>query len=133
MIPGERKNFAGPLLALGWFIGVTAVLRYAQDFVLPLVLAGLLSFLLSPLVRRLERWRIGRAGAVFVTAALAFLLLGGLTYMVSGQILDLARTLPQYRTNLIARVSALKTHQHNPLDRGSGTVNDWLLVSALLP
>jgi predicted PurR-regulated permease PerM len=45
-----------------------------------LVLAGLLSFLLSPLVRRLERWHLARIGAVLVTAALAFVLIGGLTY-----------------------------------------------------
>jgi len=82
-------------------------LRFGRDFFLPLVLAGLLSFLLSPLVRRLERWRLRRVGAVLVTAALTFILIGELTYLV-----DLARSLPKYRSNLIARVEALKTHEN---------------------
>ena len=54
----ERKSLTGPLLIVALFISVVATLRYAQEFFLPLVLAGLLSFLLSPLVRRLERWHL---------------------------------------------------------------------------
>src|SRR5881394_1237666 len=104
----DRKSFTGSLLVLGLFVATAATLRFAQDFFLPLVLAGLLSFLLSPLVRRLERWHIGRVGAVLVTAALAFVLIGSLTYLVTSQILDLAGSLPKYRSNLIARVSSLK-------------------------
>ena len=51
----DRKTLTGPLLVLALFIASAATLRFAQDFFLPLVLAGLLSFLLWPLVRRLER------------------------------------------------------------------------------
>ena len=120
----ERKSFTGPLLVLALFVATAATLRFAQDFFLPLVLAGLLSFLLSPLVRRLERWRLGRVGAVLVTAALAFVLLGGLTYLVSSQILDLAGSVPKYRSNLIARVAALKTHENNPLRRAVQTIGE---------
>ena len=120
----ERKNFTGPLLVLALFVATAATLRFAQDFFLPLVLAGLLSFLLSPLVRRLERWRLGRAGAVLVTAALAFVLIGALTYLVTSQILDLAGSVPKYRSNLIARVAALKTHDHNPLQLAVQTITE---------
>ena len=76
----ERKSLTGPLLILALFISVVATL----------VLAGLLSFLLSPLVRRLERWHLGRVGAVLTTAALAFVMIGGLTYLVTSQFLDVA-------------------------------------------
>ena len=48
----DRKSFAGPFWVLALLIAAAATLRFAQDFFLPLVLAGLLSFLLSPLVRR---------------------------------------------------------------------------------
>ena len=99
-------------------------MRYAQDFFLPLVLAGLLSFLLSPLVRQFERWHLGRAGSVIITAILAFSLIGGLTYLVTSEFLDLAGTLPNYRTNLIKKVEALKTHSHNPLKRAAQTISE---------
>ncbi len=120
----DRKNFNGPLLVFALFIAVTATLRYAQEFFLPLVLAGLLSFLLSPLVRRMERWKTGRGGAVLITTGMAFVLLGGLTYLVTSQFLDVARTLPQYRSNLIARVASLKTSDNNPLRLAVKTVSE---------
>ncbi len=120
----DRKNFAGPFWVLALLIAGAATLRLAQDFFLPLVLAGLLSFLLSPLVRRLERWRFGRVGAVLATTALAFVLIGGLTYLVTSQFLDLAGSLPKYRSNLIARVSTLKTQENNPLRRAVQTISE---------
>ena len=120
----DRKSLTGPLLVLALFISVAATLRFAQNFFLPMVLAGLLSFLLWPLVRRLERWRLGHMGAVLVTAALAFVLIAGLTYLVTSQFLDLAGSLPKYRSNLIARVEALKTRENNPLRLAVQTISD---------
>ena len=125
----ERKSLTGPLMIVALIASVAATLRFAQDFFVPLVLAGLLSFLLSPLVRRLERWHLGRIGGVLVTAALAFVLIGGLTYLVTSQFLDLASSLPKYRDNLIARVAALKTSENNPLRLAVQTISD--VTSAL--
>jgi len=120
----DRKSFTGPLLVLALFVATAATLRYAQDFFLPLVLAGLLSILLSPLVRRLEHWHLGRIGAVLVTTTLAFVLIGGLTYLVTSQFLDLAGSMPKYRSNLIARVAALKTNENNPLRLAVQTIGE---------
>src|SRR2546426_565130 len=124
MNQAERKSLAGPFWMLALCIAVAATLRFAQDFFLPLVLAGLLSFLLSPLVRNLERWRLGRVGAVLVTAALVFVLIGGLTYFVTSQFLNLGGSLQKYRSNLIARVAALKTKENNPLRRAVETISE---------
>ena len=120
----ERKSLTGPLVIFVLLISAVATLRFAQEFFLPLVLAGLLSFLLSPLVRRLERWHLGRVGAVLATAALAFVMIGCLTYLVTSQFLDLARSLPKYRTNLIARVGSLKTNSNNPLRLAVQTISE---------
>ncbi|MEO6788684.1 MAG: AI-2E family transporter [Chthoniobacteraceae bacterium] len=124
MNTAEPKGFAGPIRVAAVFIVAAGTLRYAQDFFLPLVLAGLLSFLLSPLVRRLEHWRLGRVGAVLVTAVAAFVLIGGLTYLVTNQFLDLAGSLPKYRDNLIARVSALKLRGESLLGRAGRTISE---------
>ena len=106
------------------FIVAAATLRYAQDFFLPLVLAALLSFLLSPLVRLLERWRLGRVGAVLVTAAMAFVLIGALSYLLTKEMLDLARELPKYQKNLIAKVAALKPNGDSLLGRAGETIKE---------
>ena len=52
-------------------IAVTvAALYFAQDVLIPLALATLLTFLLAPLVQRLERSGLSRVPAVIVVAIL---------------------------------------------------------------
>ena len=69
---------------------LVAALHLGQEVFVPLVLAGLFCFLLSPIVNRLERWHISRIPAVLLTTALAFSIVGAVAYIVAGQLLDLA-------------------------------------------
>jgi predicted PurR-regulated permease PerM len=89
------------------FFVVIAALRLAQDVFIPLALAVLMTFLLAPLVERLQRWGINRVVAVVVTVIVAFLILGGLLYVVFDQLRDLAQELPKYRVQLAHNVGAL--------------------------
>jgi len=50
---------------------VIATLYIARDILIPLTLAALLTFLLAPLVTRLERW-VGRIVAVLIVVAVIF-------------------------------------------------------------
>jgi predicted PurR-regulated permease PerM len=84
---------------------VIAALRLAQDVFIPLALAVLLTFLLVPMVQRLEGWGINRLIAVATTVIVAFALIAGLFYVVFGQLSDLARELPQYRDQLLQNVA----------------------------
>ena len=88
-------------------IAVIAALRLAEDVFIPLALAVLLTFLLAPLVHRLERWGVNRVIAVAATVVVAFAILGGLLYVVFAQLSDLARELPQYREQLLHNVAKL--------------------------
>jgi predicted PurR-regulated permease PerM len=111
---------------------VVAALRLAQDVFIPLALAVLLTFLLAPLVQRLERWGVNRLLAVAATVIVAFAVLGGLLYVVFGQLSDLAHGLPQYRDQLVhniakfngalrggvGRINALITELSTDLNRG---------------
>ena len=72
-------------------------MHLGQDVFVPLVLAGLFCFLLSPVVNLLERWRIWRVPAVLITTTLAFTLVGALAYVAAEQALDLAYKLPSYQ------------------------------------
>src|SRR5262245_32602570 len=84
-----------------------AVLRYAQEVFVPLALAILLTFLLAPLVERLQRLRINRVVAVIVSVALTMFLLGGLLWIVFHQFTDLANQLPSYRRQLRANLEGV--------------------------
>jgi predicted PurR-regulated permease PerM len=80
-----------------------AALFFARDVFVPLALGVLLSFLLSPVVNRLQRWGIPNVMAVVATAALAFLLLAGLFTLLGRELTTLVSELPKHREELITK------------------------------
>src|ERR1044071_1506726 len=58
---------------------VVAVLYFGRSVFVPIALATLITFLLSRLVTRLERW-IGRIAAVLVTVIAMFTLFGSVSW-----------------------------------------------------
>src|ERR1700732_4064534 len=83
---------------------VTGALYLAKGVLVPLTLAVLLSFLLSPVCDRLERWKLGRIPAVLVTALLAFTMLGVVAWMAVVQMSNLAPKMPEYQNNIQAKL-----------------------------
>ena len=101
-----RSQFSGVLTFLTSGL-VVAILYFARDIIVPITLAVLLSFLLSPVVRALRRLQIGRITAVTITAVVSFLIILGFVAVVVQEVSSLAQDLPQYRSNLEAKVRSL--------------------------
>ncbi len=99
-----------------------AVLYFAREVFIPLALALLFSFLLTPLVSRFERWRLPRIPAVLLTVLLAFALIAGVGYLVINQVFDLTYKLPSYRENISHRITALKGSGNSSFSKASETV-----------
>ncbi len=85
---------------------VVVALRFARDVFLPIGLAILFSFLLSPLVSLFRRWHLGRIPSVFIAVLIAFAILGSLATFMEGQIGDLAHRLPEYQENFHKKVKS---------------------------
>jgi predicted PurR-regulated permease PerM len=117
---GRRAPQARALLAqlrpylIGAFaIPIVAALYWAQTVLIPVAVALLLSFLLGPPVRALQRTalgktRAGRVGSVVLVVVLVSLVLGGISYVVAQQIVLLSHELPQYRGNLKQKIADLR-------------------------
>lgn len=88
---------------------VVGALYVARDFLIPVALAMLLSFLLAPLVTRLQRWGLGRIPAVIVVVGLSFAVIGGVGWLVAAQLADMTSELPHYRTNIIEKIRGLRS------------------------
>jgi predicted PurR-regulated permease PerM len=86
-----------------------------------MTLAVLLSFLLSPVCDWLERHWLGRIPAVVVTALVGFTVLGGATWMAVVQVSDLAPRMPEYETNLKAKLQSVNAHVSATLGRVTRT------------
>lgn len=98
---------------------VTA-LYFARDVFIPLALGLLLSFLLSPVVNRLQRWGVPNVMAVVATAALAFVLLAGGFTLIGRELTTLVGELPKHKDELVAKarsVAGMTTSVGGPLDK----------------
>src|SRR4026208_1534084 len=93
------------LSAVATFVLVIASLYWAQAVLMPVALAMLLTFLLSPVVGALERLALGRLPSVILVVVLAFSLLGGIGWIVTLQFGSVANELPTYRKNIREKIA----------------------------
>lgn len=101
---------------------VVAALYFGRSVLVPIALATLITFLLSRVVTRLERW-IGRIAAVLVTVVAMFTIFAGVSWVIGRQVIDLADKLPDYQANIVAKIRALKLPAGGPLARFSSSVH----------
>ncbi len=90
------------------FLAVCAILYYGQPILIPIVLAILLSLLLVPCVRALQKLRIPKSAAIISVVCIAFAVLFGLTAVLATSLTNLAGDLPRYESNLREKARSLK-------------------------
>src|SRR4029079_19094832 len=123
-----RPSSLTPTAALGGIWGllliafVVAALYFGRSVFVPIALATLITFLLSRLVTRLERW-IGRIAAVLVTVIAVFTLFAAASWVLGRQVIDLADKLPDYQANIITKIRSLRLPVGGPLARFSSSVH----------
>lgn len=93
---------------LGSAILVMAFCYWARAVLIPLALAVLLTCLLHPVVTRLQRLGLWRVPSVLLVVLLASALLGGIGWVVMGQLTTLAHDLPQYESNIKRKIADLR-------------------------
>ena len=81
-----------------------AALYRGQAVLVPLVWAALLTILLSPLVTRLDRLRVPRIVGVLLVMTLAGAAIGGVGYVVAGQLRTFAAELPMHQQNIRTKI-----------------------------
>jgi predicted PurR-regulated permease PerM len=111
-----------------WMLGsiavVVAALFLAKGVLVPLTLAVLLSFMLSPVCDWLERLRLRRIPSVLLTAFLGFSLLGVVAWMAVVQMTALAPKMPEYQANLQAKLHAVNNYFITELSKVTRTTED---------
>ncbi len=101
-----------------------AALYFGRQIFIPLALALVLSFLLTPLVGLLEKLRLGRVPAVLIVLTLCFALTAGLAWEVAGQLLDITGHIRDYKANLEETIRSLHAPASGPLGQATATVRE---------
>ncbi len=116
-------NVAHGLLIAGLIV---LFLYVAGPIVEPLVIAGLLSFILAPVMRQLRTRGIPKVAAAISCVALTLSIIGVLGTTLGLQVRQLAEDLPSYENNLRAKIQMLggMPLASGVLERASGTLRD---------
>ena len=104
-IAPSRPSALTPIL-LG--VVIVAALYLGREVLVPIALALLLSFVLAPLVRQLQRWRFPRVLAVLIVGLVAFSTIFSLGALMVAQVTQLAGDLPGYQSTLREKIRSLR-------------------------
>jgi predicted PurR-regulated permease PerM len=108
-----------PLLAV---VVSIAALYFAKEVLVPLALAVLFTFLLTPLVTGLERLRLGRIPSVMLVWIVSFFLIGGVGWIVANQLIEIVNQLPSYTSNIREKMESFRGPHGGSLAKATDSV-----------
>jgi len=116
--PRGRSNFLGSshpssgklpsLIAVATFVLIISSLYWAQAVLIPIALAIMLTFLLSPVASASERIGLGRLPSVILIVVLTFSLLAAIGWVVTLQLTSLGNELPKYTGNVKQKIADVR-------------------------
>ena len=123
----QIPSASGSAVTTVFFIALIATFLYvAREVLIPIALAVLLSFVLSPVVRLLERWHLPRSLSVVAVVAIAFGVIFALGSLLVAQVNQLATDLPSYRSTLSDKIKSVRgvAGGSSTLERASEVLQD---------
>jgi len=121
--PSRDVSAASRLLTLVGIVVVVAGLYFGRRVLIPLALAVVLAFLLTPIVGLLEKLHLSRVASVLVVLVLAFALFGGIGWGVTNQLMEILVHLPDYRVNIHNKIEAIRAGTSGGLSKATATVD----------
>lgn len=103
-----------PVIVIATCVLVFWCLYAAQAVFIPIAMAILITFLLSPIVDVLQRWHLGRVAPVIIVVALLFVLVGGLGWLLVVQAKSVAEELPRFKNHILEKIAEVRIKGRGP-------------------
>lgn len=114
-----------------------AILIFAKPILIPLSVALLFSFILLPLTKVFEKWKIEKTLAAFLSIFVVILIIVGVIYFFSTQIINVAQEFTHFQDRIILAFADVTVYVNNNvsfvenLEKGElfNRMKDWLTDS----
>jgi AI-2 transport protein TqsA len=97
-----------PMVIIGIYL-FFYIMFLLQDILVPFAFAGLIAILLNPLYNKFQHWKVNKVVAISLTIFIAILVLAGILFFLSSQIIQFGEMIPQLKEKT---VSLLNDVQH---------------------
>jgi predicted PurR-regulated permease PerM len=132
-----RISFQKTFYTLATVLGLFAVLLVAKKILIPLSIALLLSFILLPVTKRLTKWGVNNLLAAFLSILLLFLIIGGMIFFFSTQIINMSNEFSNFKDKLMGLLTDVVVYFNKhvsfvpDLNRDDllGQIKDWFASS----
>jgi len=112
------------LLAVIVAVVTIVTLYFARIVLIPLALALLFTFILTPVVKLLERIHFGRVLSTLLVVILAVVACGALGWTVTKQFGQVVNQLPDYKTNIKSKIDSFHWSTSHALGKASETMTE---------
>ena len=96
-----KLSFQKLFFVIATVFALFAILVLARPILIPLCVALLMSFILFPLAKKFESWRMNRILAAFLSITTVILLIGGVIFFFSTQLIELSKEFSQFKDRII--------------------------------
>jgi predicted PurR-regulated permease PerM len=104
-------------------VGVSiALLYFGREIFVPVALAFVLSFILTPLVSWLQKLHVGRVPAVLIVIGLCLAMAVVVGWKAADQLVEITSHLSDYGTNIERKIHALRSRRNGPIVQATNTV-----------
>lgn len=105
----ERPLYARVTTILFGLILLTYILKSLGDILTPLAFAVIIAILLNPLVNKLGTYKLGKVLSILLSMLAAFLVVGGICYFLSEQMMGFGENLPALKAKFSSLLADLQS------------------------
>lgn len=132
-------SFQTLFFVIATLIALFAILILAQSILIPLAFALLISFMLFPLAKKLESWRINRTLAAFLSIFGVLLIIAGFISIFSTQLIKLSKEFTHFQDKIILVFADVTLYINNNMSFAKkleknelfNLIKDWLNKSTV--
>lgn len=122
----ENKVLIRLTLFLFFSALVIAFMIAGRELFIPIAIAFFLTFLLLPISRKLESWRIPRIPAILISIICAIAVLGSLIYFFYTQIMIFGEDLPELKQKFSEKMDQLHMFVRENFNISKGEQTKWI-------
>lgn len=105
-----------------------AGLYFAKGFLIPFIISLLLSIVLLPLNKRMEKWGIPRLVAIILSLLVVFAIITGIVFLFYTQIVNLAADLPLIQEKVIEKFGKIQSFIESQTNIPANEQMEWILL-----